>query len=106
MNYKIKNHNLNNMKINTTLKLKDLKGNDLMISEKEPLTIGESISNILSQSEGNKLKMFILAQKFATNDEVEIDTSDFALVKKAIEDTKLYIALITGQILLILEDIK
>lgn len=90
------------MKINTKTPLKTLKGD--VISE---LNVGDAIANILASSEtGGKLKLFILAQKFATEDQVEVDSADLGLIKTAVESSKVYTVLVTGQVLQILEEVK
>lgn len=95
------------MKIKTTTILKTLKGDALIGENNAPLTIGEALGNIMvSHETGGKMKCFILGQKFATNDEVEIDEADFNLVKKALENTRVYISLVSGQILINLEGLS
>lgn len=85
------------MTINTKTKLKDLKGKEL------ELTAGDALGNILvSHKCGGKMKVFVLAQKFATQDSVDIDAADLALTKKAIEEDESYLPLVTGQLLIIL----
>jgi hypothetical protein len=87
------------MKIKT--KLKDLAGKEL------DLTIGKAISDILLASEaGGKMKLFILAQKFYSDETIDLDKVDLGLVKEAIETSKVYLPLVTGQLLVLLDDIK
>lgn len=94
------------MKINTKTVLKDLKGESLKNGEVE-YTLGEAIANILITSElGGKMKSYVLAQRFMSEPSIDLDTSDFALVKTAVEQTKSYTALIAGQVLVLLEAIK
>jgi hypothetical protein len=65
---------------------------------------GDAIAEILlNNTEGEKLKCFVLAQKFYSEKEVELDASDKELVKKAIEQNKIYTNLVSGQLLLSLE---
>lgn len=92
------------MKINTKQTLKNLAGNDIKTLEDKVLTVGESISNILlSAKEGGKMKLYVMAQKFYTDEEIEVDDADLTLVTKAIESTESgYTALITGQLLILL----
>lgn len=92
------------MKINTKQTLKTLKGETIKSDGDKNLTIGEAIGNILANSDSTgKLKLFILAQKFATQEDVEIDDADLALVKSTIEASKVSV-LIVGQLLLLLEN--
>lgn len=96
------------MKINTSEVLKDLKGKDLKGPENSTITVGEAISNILAYAKlGGKMKMFVLAQKFASQKAVEVDKADSELIKKTIEETEFYTgSLVTGQLLVILSTEK
>lgn len=88
------------MKINTKQAIKSLKNEDIKTPEGTIFTIGTPISNILLESkDGGKMKMFILAQKFFSDEIVDLDESDLILVKNAIEKTEQYNNLVTGQIL-------
>jgi hypothetical protein len=50
------------------------------------------------------MKCFILGQKFATElGKVEVDASDFALVKEAVNTTEAYNNLVAGQVIIYLE---
>lgn len=90
------------MKINTKQTIKTLQG-VAMKSGDGDFTVGEALGNLLANSEtGGKLKLFILAQKFANQDEVDLDDADLSLVKNIVEDTKAS-ALVIGQLLLLLE---
>lgn len=94
------------MKINTQTIVKNLKGEPLK-NEGNDYTLGEAIANILIADDGGgKMKMYVLAQKFMTQEVVDLDASDLALVKTAAERTKAYTALIAGQVLVLLESIK
>ena len=94
------------MKINTTVVLKTLKGEALQNPDKTEITLGEALGLIMASHEmGGKMKCFILAQKFSTEKEVEVDSADLKLVKEACESTKVFISLVSGQILLILEEL-
>lgn len=93
-------------KINTQTILTNLKGETLKINETD-YTLGEAIANILVTDEsGGKMKTYILAQKFMNEPSVDLDASDFALVKAAVERTKSYTSLVAGQVLVLLEAIK
>lgn len=94
------------MKINTQTVVKNLKGEPLK-NEGNDYTLGEAIANILIADDGGgKMKMYVLAQKFMTQEVVDLDASDLALVKTAAERTKAYTALVAGQVLVLLETIK
>lgn len=67
-----------------------LKG-ESYVNGKDKLTLGDAIANILSYDKtGGKYKMYKLAEKFASGDEIDIDDADYALIKKSIEDTECY----------------
>lgn len=93
------------MIINTKTILTDLKGKPLTDPEtKEPVVLGDVIGNILLTAKaGGKLKCFVLAQKLATQDTVDVDESDLALIKEATKETQVYNNLVAGQALVILE---
>lgn len=92
------------MKINTKTTLKDLKGDVIKNIDQTDFLVGDAIGNILVTDEtAGKYKLYTLAQKFAVEDEVEVDGPDLVMIKKAVEDTKRYNALVAGQILQILE---
>lgn len=89
------------MKIKTSDFIKNL------ADKNTELTIGKAIANILiGAKEGGKMKLFILAQKFYQDDEVEIDGADLSLIKKSIESAEVYSVLVTGQLLLVLDSLK
>lgn len=89
------------MKINTKEFIKNLKGDN------SDLTIGDAIGGILIASEaGGKMKMYVLAQKFANDDVVEVDSADLSLIKQSVEATKVYTNLVSGQLLVLLEGNK
>ena len=87
--------------------LKNLKGVDLKNESNESITIGEALSNILlSDKIGGKLKCFSLAQRLYSDPMLEVDDSDFKLIKESVERNEIYNNLVSGQLLSILEDIK
>lgn len=93
-------------KINAKKEITNLAGETVKNGE-ESFTVGQAISNILLAYEaGGKMKLYVLAQKFWNDDEVEVDGSDLALIKKAVETTKTYGALVAGQLELYLESLS
>ena len=87
--------------------LKNLKGVDLKNESNESITIGELLSNILlSDKIGGKLKCFSLAQRLYSDPMLEVDGSDFKLIKESVERNEIYNNLVLGQLLSILEEIK
>ena len=94
------------MTINALQELQSLDGKPLKSGE-EVLTLGKAISNILLSDETNgKMKLFVLAQKFYNEASIELDTSDLALVKGAVQKSKIYSAIVSGQVEKILEELK
>jgi len=80
--------------------------------DSKPLTVGKAIANILiaprqgGAYEMDKIKLYILAQKCYNDKEIDMDESDLAKVKKMVETDANYGPLVTGKILLILEEQK
>lgn len=95
------------MKINLKETIKNIKGEPLKVEDRE-LTLGEVLSNILLSSEtGGKMKCFILAKECYDQKEVDVDASDFALIKKEVSASKIYSgSLVIGQAELFLNEIK
>lgn len=96
------------MNINCKQPLKELNGINLRNSEGKDFTLGEALGNIIAGAEeGGKMKCFILAQKFATQDNVQVDSADLSLIKNAVKTTRVYTgSLIPGQCEMLLEEIK
>mgnify|MGYP001566972579 CR=1 FL=1 len=96
------------MKINLAQTINNLKGEPLKDNEKEELTLGEALSNILlsSKTKGG-MKIFLLAKKCFTEKELEVDQVDLNLIKNEVKNSEAYGGvLVTGQCELLLEDIK
>jgi hypothetical protein len=95
------------MKLNLKTGLKNLAGEPLVVGE-EVYTLGQALSNItMLAEEGNKMKLFILAQKFFEQDSIELDASDLVLVKKVVANSKAYPGvLVLGQCALLLEGLE
>lgn len=95
------------MKINGKEVLKTLKGAELKTETGNVFTMGEALSNILvADKTGGKMKLYILGTKFAQDDSVELDSSDFSLVKEVVKRSEAYSALVLGQVEMILENTK
>lgn len=96
-----------NKKINTNIVLKDFKGGNLIDQKGEALTLGVALGTILTNSEeGGKYKLYTIGSKLASQEFVELDGADYALVLGAVKNTKIYNALVAGQCEGILEEIK
>jgi len=93
-------------KIETKKAIVNLNGEEFKNGE-EVFTIGHALANILLANEaGGKMKLYALAQKFWNDEEVELDAADLSLVKKAVETTKSYGALVAGQLGIYLEGLN
>lgn len=94
------------MTLNTKQVLKNLKGEEITSGD-EPFTLGTVIANVLSSVEsGGKMKLYILAQKAHDQDSIELDAADVALIKNALETSKIYQNVVLGQALVMLEEAK
>ena len=98
------------MKIKTSTILVGLNNEPIKTDKNEDITLGMAIATIIiSQPKSDKydpLKSYVLSNKFYNEDEVDIDASDLSFVKDAIKATGVYTPLISGQLLLILEQTK
>lgn len=95
------------MKIKTKDPIVDLSGKETKGEDGKIFTIGRAISDILlAAKEGGKMKLFVMAQKFHTEKEVELDNADLELIKKSVETSSVYNNLVTGQILVGLSKLK
>lgn len=88
------------MLINTTLPLVNLKGEQLKDSE-EPVTVGSVLANYLSQNKGKftALKAWALAQRFYTEETIELDDADARLLIETVESIDTIVPMAVGQIL-------
>lgn len=94
------------MKLATKVKLNDLDGKPLKDGDKF-YTVGKVLANILVTAESEeKVKCFELALKANKEEELTLDSSDKELIKNVVRTTKLFNILITGQLLIILQDLK
>lgn len=68
-------------------------------------TVGDALALIIINAQaGGKMRLFKLARRFSTEDVVELDSADVAIIKQAIENTTVYsTALVPGQLLEMLE---
>lgn len=91
------------MKINTSQKVLTLKG-DAYKNGTTDLTIGGVIAEALAASqEGNKMKLYTLAQRAFSEETMDVDDADISLIRKALEKCTTYNNIIIGQTLLALE---
>ena len=97
------------MKINTKKEIVDLAGKGIEVGDGKFYTVGIALSNILlGAKQGGQMKLFTLAQKCFSDEFVEVDKADISLIKKAIEDAdkERFNNLITGQLLIMLDELK
>lgn len=94
------------MKINTKIKFKDITGEEIITEEGKTVSVSDVLPNILLASSGDKMKLFLLAQKIATQSSVEVDQSDMDIIKEAIKsaDFRVFTNLLTGQLLVLLNE--
>ncbi len=94
------------MVIKTNAVLVDLKGNELKQGP-DNFTVGEALGLILTNAqEQGKFKLYTLAKKFTTDESVDLDVADLALVKRLVEADKSLNTLVDGQLLDILEGLE
>lgn len=96
------------MKILSSVALKNLKGEDFMNGD-EVLTTGKALSSILlTAKKGGQMKLSLWAQDLYNEKEVTVDKADLGIIKSAIEgaDPEKFNNLVTGQLLMILDDLK
>ena len=80
--------------------LKDVKGNEVLDDKGNIVYLKDQIANILAMDSDparNGLKMFELARKFASMDEIEIDKADVKLILQAVNSQHLT-AILRGSI--------
>ena len=95
------------MKLDTTIGLKELNGEEIKDAKKEVFTLGKALANvIISADVSGKMKLYELGTKLYKKGIIDIDKSDLVLLKDAVEKSKIYNALVLGQCALLLEDVK
>lgn len=86
------------MIINCEKVLKDLSGNDIFEKKDVKFTIGKALGNIVVDGrEGGKMKLYTLGTKLYSGKKVEVDESDLEMIKRIVETSESYNALILGQ---------
>ena len=100
------------MKIQTNQILKDFSDKPIKLNDHddENLTLGKAIAQILIHPRVDKkmdiVKSYVLAGKFYKENEVEIDEADFSNLIETIKLGDLYSPLISGQIIILLNEIN
>ena len=67
------------------------------------LTVGKAISTVLGGQVSNPTLGWILGKKFATEDSVDLKAEEVVFVKKEVEASRHWLAVVAGQILEILD---
>lgn len=88
--------------INNSQALTDFKGQPLKQGEQD-LTVGDSLSIILSGKTTNPTLGYILGKKFANDKEVQLKAEDVVFVKECVEKNELFHTIVTGQLLELLD---
>lgn len=88
--------------LNTKEVLKNFNGDDIMDGE-TPATVGFVLTNILSGRVENPHRAYQLGRDIALNDTVELRAEDVVYLKKCVEGATHVTALVSGQIIDILE---
>lgn len=84
-----------------------LDGKQMVDVDSMSLTLGKILGNVLVSSKtGGKMKLFILGTKLFQDAKVEVDESDLTLIKRAVQESEIYNALVLGQCELLLQEMK
>lgn len=90
-------------KVSTKIVLKDFKGESLKNGEKD-LTIGDVVSTVLAGKSSNPTLAWSLGKKFATENEIDLKAEDIVFLKKEVEASEAWFAIVQGQVLEILSE--
>lgn len=86
--------------------LRDLEGVALKDNRDQIVLLGKTIAGSLvgqkTKPSADPMKDYILATKLYTDKDVEVDQSEFELIKAAIKETPSFTDVVKGQILLLL----
>jgi hypothetical protein len=93
------------MKIKSSEGIRDLRGEYVKDPEGKVFSIGKALANILVESKvGGKAKMYVMATDFYKEKTMDYDEADIAIIRSAIQSDNQYNNLVTGQLLMILEN--
>ncbi len=82
--------------------VKDLDGNDI-----KGISVGKAIASILaSEKTADPLRSFALAQKFYTEEDIELDASEKEYVTQLVTSNNSFSPLVTGQLIMALKETK
>lgn len=95
------------LKLNTSTILKTLDDKEIQLDNK-PASVGKVLADILATSAaGGKMKLYTLAHSlYEAKGSIELDAADVALLKTSVDQSTNYVTIVTGQLLLILENLK
>ncbi len=71
--------------------------------DSEVLTVGVAISTVLASHTENPARCWQLGKAFATEKEVDLKAEDVVFIKEALGKTKAFIAIVTGQVIELLD---
>jgi hypothetical protein len=90
------------MKLNTKQVLVNFKNEELKNGEKS-LTIADVLCMVLSGKVSNPVKGWYLGKEIATKDEVTLKAEDIVFLKKELEATEIWNAIVVGQMIEMLD---
>ncbi len=95
-------------KINTAQPINTLAGVQYKDASGNPVTLGMVIAeSMAAETTGGKMKIYALATAAYSGKTMEVDDADLALIKRVLETTNVFnSAIINGQALLMLEEVK
>jgi hypothetical protein len=91
------------VKLDTKKVLTNLKGEALKDNEGTEFTVGGVLTNVLLSTQDNPARAYLLAKTLFAEKDVELKAEDIVYLKKLIEGNKSFTALISGQLLEIIE---
>lgn len=90
------------IKIDAKKVLVGLDGKPLKVNDQE-MSVGSIVATMINSVAGpnrtDPMRLYSLAQKFYSQEEVEIEPHDFKIVKQIVEDDKNYFVMVPAQIL-------
>lgn len=91
------------IKIDTTIK--DFDGKVVKYDENRDLTIALVLANVMASSQTDPLRAYLLGKKLAESEKtIDIDKLDYTFLKEGLTSSKMYFALVKGQVLEILQN--
>jgi hypothetical protein len=101
------------MKIDTTIGLKALNGEQITITEGgevKPFSIGRLIADMLASPEDKcsfgHVKRYTMMNKFFNEKEIDIDNADLKVIEEMLEKNTTRSSVVVGQVLELLEGVR